>query len=262
MKNRFASHGAFTLIELLVVIAIIALLAGLGHAAYNGVLDKAQTAAEETAAKILATAYQTAAADNDGRFLPALDPQAKGLKNADGKPIMDLAAKDYAFRLAPYFNYALDDTLLVSGNIRQIKEKMKFSRGTPMFDYILSRFPSFGMNRQFVGGIAGQTDTECIRNSAQAATPVIVFASAGTSEISGFGYVGAPQGNWKWQASGWTEGSDPGSFGYVDARHGGKAVVSFLDGSTRLMTIDELRDMRLWSVRAAQADDPDYVPGK
>jgi len=262
MKNRSVFTRAFTLIELLVVIAIIALLGGLGHAAYSSVLGKAQTATEINAAKTLATAYQAAAADHGGRFLPAYDPQAKGLKNADGKPVMDLAAKEYAFRLAPYFNFAVEDTLLVSGNKTQIQEKMKFSPGMPMFDYILSRFPSFGINRQFVGGTAGQADAECMRTSAQAVNSIVLFASAGTSEISGYGYVGAPTGQWRWQGSPWTEGSDPGSFGYVDARHGGKAVVSFLDGSTRLMTIDELKDMRLWSMRAAQANDPNYSPGK
>lgn len=261
MKAPFAQNRGFTLIEVLVVIAIVALLAGLGHAAYSSAMDKAQTAAEVNAAKTLATAYQTAAADNGGRFLPAYDPQAKGLKDAVGKPIMDLAAKDYAFRLAPYFNHAIEDTLLVSGNKQQIQEKMKFSPGMPMFDYILSRFPSFGINRQFVGGVAGQSDVECVRTAAQAVNSIVLFASAGTSEISGYGYVGAPTGNWRWQSSKWSEDSDPGSFGYVDARHGGKAVVAFLDGSTRLMTMDELKDMRLWSVRAAQANDPNYVPG-
>lgn len=261
MKDRRALSGAFTLIELLVVVAIIALLAGLGHAAYHSALEKVQTAAEINAAKTLASAYQAAAADRGGKFLPAYDPQAKGLKNAQGKPIMDLAAKDYAFRLAPYFNHAIEDTLLVSGNKRQIEEKMKFSPGMPMFDYILSRFPSFGINRQFVGGLSGQDDPECIRTSAQAAHSVIVFASAGTSEISGYGYVGAPAGQWKWQDTEWSEDADPGSFGYVDARHGGKAVAAFLDGSTRLLTIDELRDMRLWSMRAAAADNPSYTPG-
>ena len=111
MSYQFSDSRAFTLIELLVVISIIALLGGLGHAAYSSVLGKAQTATEINAAKTLAAAYQAAAADHGGRFLPAYDPQAKGLKNADGKPIMDLAAKEYVFRLAPYFNFAVEDTL-------------------------------------------------------------------------------------------------------------------------------------------------------
>jgi prepilin-type N-terminal cleavage/methylation domain-containing protein/prepilin-type processing-associated H-X9-DG protein len=260
MKTGSVNQRAFTLIELLVVIAIIALLAGLGHAAFSNAMGKAQTAGEVSAAKNLIAAYHAAAADGGGKYLYAYDPKAKGLKGADGKPIMDLAAKDYAFRLAPYFNHAIDDTLLVSGNKRQIQEKMNFSPGMPMFDYIVSRFPSFGINRQFVGGVAGESDPECVRTTAHAANSIVVFASSGTSEISGYGYVGAPTGRWKWQGSDWSADADPGSFGYVDARHGGKAVVAFLDGSTRLMTIKELRDMRLWSMRAAQADDPNYTP--
>lgn len=262
MKNRLTCRRGFTLTELLVVIAMIALLAGLGHAAYSSAVDKAQTAGEVNASRTLIAAYHAAAADDGGKFLAAYDPKAKGLKGADGRPIIDMAAKDYAFRLAPYFNFAIDDTLLVSGNKRQIQEEMNFSPGMPMFDYIVSRFPSFGINRQFVGGVAGENDPECVRSTAQAANSIVAFASAGTREISGYGYVGAPTGRWKWQGSEWSEDSDPGSFGNVDARHGGKAVVAFLDGSTRLMAIDELKDMRLWSMRAAQANNPDYIPGK
>jgi prepilin-type N-terminal cleavage/methylation domain-containing protein/prepilin-type processing-associated H-X9-DG protein len=249
MKKLSSSRQGFTLIELLVVIAIIALLAGLGHATYSSALDKAQTAAEVNAAKTLTTAYQAAAADQGGRLLAAYDYNQKEMKN-----------KEYAFRLAPYFNNATEDTLLVSGNKKQIQEKLKMSPGMPMFDYIVSRFPSLGINRQFVGGIAGEADPECIRTTAQADRSLIVFASAGTSDVSGFGYVRAPSSGW--QGATWKEDSDPGSFGYVDARHGGKAVVAFLDGSTRLMTIDELKDMRLWSMRAAQQNNPGYSPGK
>lgn len=259
MKNRFSGRQGFTLVELLVVIAIVALLAGLGQAAYSSALDKAQAAAEISAAKTLAVAYQTAAADHGGRYLAALDPFAKGLKKANGEPLLDLAAKEYAFRLAPYFNFAIEDTLLVSGNKQQIKEQMNFSPGMPMFDYVLSRFPSFGINRRFVGGIARDSDPECIRTTAQADRSVILFASAGTGDVSGFGYVNAPSTGW--QGATWTEDSSPGSFGFVDARHNGKAVVAFLDGSTRLMTIDELKDMRLWSMRAAQSNNPNYSPG-
>lgn len=259
MKKRSVDQQGFTLTELLVVVAIIAVLAGLGRAAYSSAMDKAQTAAEVNAAKTLATAYQTAAADRGGRYLEAFDPFARGLTKANNQPLSDLAAKEYAFRLAPYFNHAVEDTLLVSGNKQQIQELMNFHPGMPMFDYVLSRFPSFGINRQFVGGVARQNDPECVRTTAQAERSVIVFASAGTSDVAGFGYVRAPSTGWG--AATWSEDSDPGSFGYVDARHGGKAVVAFLDGSTRLMTMDELKDMRLWSVRAAQANDPNYVPG-
>jgi prepilin-type N-terminal cleavage/methylation domain-containing protein/prepilin-type processing-associated H-X9-DG protein len=247
-----SDQQGFTLIELLFVIAIIAVLAGLGHAAYSSAIGKAQTSAEIAASKTLITAYHAAAADNGGKFLPAYDKSAKGVLGSDGKPLkMKLAAYGYAFRLAPYFNYAIDDTLLVSGNKQQI-QKLGYSPGHSLFDYIVSRHPSLGINQDFVGGTAGENDPEAIRTTAQAANSIIAFVSAGSDGEAGFmpgyAYVGAP--------------SAPDNFKFVDARHSGKAVVAFLDGSTRLMTIDELKDMRLWSMRAAQANDPNYSPGK
>ena len=251
--------AAFTLVELLVVTGILAVLAGVGSAAYLVAFDKVKAAAEVSAAKTLTSAYQAAAADNAGRYLPAYDPKAKGVANGRGQNVMAHAGAGYPWRLAPYFGYAIEDTLLVSGNKEQIQKTMNFSPGSTMFDYAVSRFPSLGINRYFVGGEAGKIEQESVRSSAQASHSVIAFVSAGTSEISGYEYVRAPGGNWG--PAPWSEDSDPGDFGHVDARHGGKAVVSFLDGSTRLMSIDELRDMRLWSLKAAQTGNRAYVPG-
>jgi prepilin-type processing-associated H-X9-DG protein len=46
----------------------------------------------------------------------------------------------------------------------------------------------------------------------------------------------------------------------VDGRFDGKAVCAFLDGSVRVLSIDDLRDMRLWSKNAAINNDPNYRP--
>jgi prepilin-type N-terminal cleavage/methylation domain-containing protein len=260
MKKQLPQVRAFTLIELLVVIAIIAVLAGLGQAAYSSAVNKALTAAEVSAARTLTSAYQAAAADSGGRFMLAYDSEAKKVPNGRGGNVMSHAGAGYPWRLAPYFNYAIEDTLLVSGNKQQIQETMSFAPGSTMFDYALSRFPSLGINRFFVGGQNSPAGSEAVRTTAQASQSIIVFVSAGTPEISGYEYVRAPGGNWA--SATWADGADPGNFGHVDPRHGGKAVVAFLEGSTRLMTIDELKDMRLWSMRAAKANDPNYSPGK
>jgi prepilin-type processing-associated H-X9-DG protein len=71
---------------------------------------------------------------------------------------------------------------------------------------------------------------------------------------------GEPGGSWG--GGEWTEDSDPSQFGFVHPRHGGKAIAAFLDGSTRLMTIEDLRDMRLWSRQAAQENNPKYTAGQ
>lgn len=254
----------FTLIELLVVIAILAILAGIGSAALLSAADKVRTAAETTAAKTLISAYQAAAADNGGRYLAARDTGATNVFNAQGEPVNSRQVRArYPFRLAPYFNYAVESTLLAGNNRQQLLEVMNLSRPSgSMYDYGISAFPSFGISRYFVGGTAGQANDECVRTVAQADHSVIAFVSAGSSEIDGYEYVRSPgEPGAGWGAGTWTKDSDPTQFGFVHPRHGGKAIAAFLDGSTRLMTLEDLRDMRLWSRRAAQQDNPTYTVG-
>ena len=256
-------NTGFTLVELLVVIAILAVLAGIGSAALLSAADKGRTAAETTAAKTLISAYQAAAADNGGRYLAARDTSATNVLNGDGKPVSNKQVRArYPFRLAPYFNYAIESTLLAGNNRRQILEVMNLpSPSGSMYDYGVSAFPSFGISRFFVGGTAGQTNDECVSSVAHADHSIIAFVSAGSSEIDGYEYVRSPgEPGSSWGGGQWTKDSDPGNFGFVHPRHGGKAIAAFLDGSTRLLTVEELRDMRLWSRRAAQEDNPNYTP--
>jgi prepilin-type N-terminal cleavage/methylation domain-containing protein/prepilin-type processing-associated H-X9-DG protein len=264
MKKTAHTNQGFTLIELLVVIAILAVLAGIGSAALLSATDKAHTAAEISAAKTLVSAYQAAAADNGGRFLPAFDTSATNVLNGEGKPVSNRQVRArYPFRLAPYFNYAIESTLLAGKNQGQLLKLMNLSKPSgPMFDYGVSTFPSLGINRFFVGGTAGANDPhqECVRTVAMADRSIIAFISAGSTEIDGYEYVrapGAPGGNWS--GGQWTNDSDPSNYGHVHPRHNGKAVAAFLDGSTRLLSLEELRDMRLWSRQAALQDDPAYT---
>ena len=61
-----------------------------------------------------------------------------------------------------------------------------------------------------------------------------------------------------WAPDAWELGADPNDYGHLDARHGRKVVASFLDGSIRSLDVEEMRDMRLWSVKAAMNNDSDY----
>lgn len=263
MPSKTESPSAFTLIELLVAIAVIAVIAAICSAAVHSAIDSASAAAEVSAAKTLAVALQSAAADNGGRYPLAYDSNASDVVNAQGKSISNkLVRARYPFRLAPYFGYDVDGTLLVGKNKTQILKEMNLAGPEGMmYDYGVSAFPSLGINRHFVGG-ASSNSTEAVRSVAQAEHNLIAFASGGNIDVDGYEYVRAPGAPGDpWSSSEWKEGSNPGNYGNVHPRHNNKAVVAFLDGSVRKMGIGELRDMRLWSRNAAIADDPDYVAG-
>lgn len=256
---------AFTLVELLVVVTIFGLLAGISVGAYQKAQVKASQGCEIAAAKSLIQAYQAASAENGGRLLPAKDPTATDVRNAKGQTIsMPEIRSRYPFRLAPYFNYQMDGTVLVNRNETQIIRMMGSSG--PMYDYGLSVFPAMGINRYLVGGSISangtvQYESECVRTLAQADKSVVVFVSAGNPDVDGYEYVTAPMGpGGQWASARWSKGVDAANYGHVDGRYEGKAVCAFLDGSVRVLSIDELRDMRLWSRNAALENNPSYQP--
>ncbi len=62
-----------------------------------------------------------------------------------------------------------------------------------------------------------------------------------------------------WSTKPWTSKSAPGDYGQVDARYNGQAVCAFTDGSVRSLSINDLRDMRLWSRNAASQNNSNYT---
>ena len=262
-----APDSGFSLVELLVAITILGLLAGVSGAAYQKAMVKASLAAEVSAGKSLTQSYLLAASENSGRYLPAYDGTARNqpILNAQGRPLgMSEARCRYPFRLAPYFNNQMDGTILVNRNEAQIIRLMGASGA--MYDYGLSVFPALGINRFLVGGNVNangsvEYSAECIQTLGQAEKSVILFVSAGSTDVDGYEYVTPPNGpRGQWSTAPWKKDSDPGNYGHVAARFDGKAVAGFLDGSVRVLSLDELRDMRLWSRNAALADDPNYRP--
>jgi len=249
------------MIELLVCIAIIAVLGAASVGAVSSVLAKGAETREIAAGKSLITAYLLYASENNGRYLPSFDPTAKDVFNDKGAKItMTAITERYPFRLAPYFEYRLKGTLLVNGNDKQIKKQM-----SAMYDYGVSAFPAFGINRYLVGGLVDQNGNvlfpnECITRQSQSEVSVIAFASAGTIGIDGYEYVKPPNVLVpQWSTAPWVPNGDPGSFGSVRTRKNGKAVCVYLDGSIKQQTVEELRDMRCWSRNAALNNDPNYM---
>lgn len=258
-------RAAFTLVELLVVITILGVLAGLSVAGVSKAMDMAGSVKESAAAKTLVTAYLSAASDNNGFFMPGYDRAAPSIQLPDGSAnLSGPAAQRYPYRLAPYFNYDIKGTLLTSDNATiDVSDH-----------YRVSAFPSFGINYLFVGGdVSSSGDIsnprECLQVAGKEKSSILVFATAagsgggeGSSEetVQGFCKLEPPRYTSRiWAAAPWTRESDPSDYGQMDARHGGKAVCAFSDGSVRKLTVEELKDMRLWSYQAANADKPNYT---
>lgn len=249
---------AFTLIELIMTISIIIILAMIGIASYNTFFNKASMAAEVAAGRNLISAYQSAVGDNNGNYLPARDYTARNVTDANGRvlPMREMRAR-YPFRLAPYFNYKMDGTILVNKNKKQISEI--FGNGS-MYNYGLTVFPAMGINNTFFGGYKLSNgkmmyEGEAITTMANADRVIVAFVSAGVDEIDGYEYIKPP---YYW--GGDENSEEPSENGFVDFRYGKKAIVVFSDGSIRIMGLKELKDMRLWSRKASQENDPNYIP--
>jgi prepilin-type N-terminal cleavage/methylation domain-containing protein len=267
-SSRPREFRGFTLIELLVVIGIIGLLAGMILSATSKAMKASYRVREINAARSLITAYLLAADDNSDELLPGYDLGAASITLPDGTKLSpQVVSERYPFRLAPYFSYQMDGTILVNDNKNQI-EKIA-PTGAPLHNYLISVFPALGINSYFVGGerkTGGPASYpgDCVTKLSQANTSLLVFASAGTGtgtdRVDGYFRITPP--NLKqplWNAAGWTQGVDPGNYGNVDGRYNGKAVCAFLYGNVSLLSIDELRDMRLWNKTAFAQDNPAYA---
>ena len=259
---------AFTLTELLVVVVIVAILAGLGGAGYGKAITAAKKVKEINAGRQLITAYLNYSADHDGQYMPGMDYTVKQTVRRDGSIItMAHICQRYPFRLAPYFNFDMENVLLSSTNEEAI---LKINNGSKsgMYEYLVSAFPSFGMNLYFVGGNVDAMGNlsypnECVSSQAYGSS-ILAFATAGTTDgnirVEGFNILTPPRvESLRWSGKNWQKNDDPSLYGNVDARYNGKAVCAFLDGSVRELSIAELRDMQLWNKNAAQQKDPNYT---
>lgn len=254
---------AFTLIELLVVLAVIAVLSTLGYGVARNATGRARKAREVFAGKSLATAFISTANDSNGHYLLGYDTTAKPITNPGGKVISGELLHRYPYRLAPYFDWNLKDTILVNSNVQQV--------GGDSSGYQISLNPALGMNIFLVGGEMRDAATginwpgECLQLQSMNTAAVIVFASAGydngSTRTNGYFKVSPPQlGGPLWSTAKWTTSSKPANYGQVDARYDGQAVCAFSDGSVRCLSVEEMRDMRLWSIHAAAQNNPNYVP--
>lgn len=254
---------AFTLIELLVALSVIAVLSSLVYAAAQTASNRMRKVHEVAAARNLIIGFLSATSDHGGHYLLGYDETAPAMTAPDGQVISGELAHRYPYRLAPYFNWQLKDTILVNSNSQQV--------GGDASGYTISLNPALGMNIFLVGGELRDAKTginwpgECLTMPSGSAASLLVFASAGYDNagkrINGYFKVVPPKlGGPLWNTAPWNAQSKPADYGFVDARYDGQAVCAFTDGSVRTLSVEDLRDMRLWSRVAADKNDKDYSP--
>jgi len=263
------TQRAFTLVELLVVVVIISLLAGLSSVGAMKALKMASKAEEINGARNLVTGYLAAASDNGGRYLPGFDGSIGFYQSASGEVYHGPEAQRYPWRLADYMSESgMLEAVICGPNKDQVE---------PSNTYEVSNFPAFGINAYFVGGYVSEDagtsgsnqvlyHSDCITHVARTKGSIIAFASSGipveNDVMNGFNRVTPPNiDSGYWSAATAGDGSDPdrSKTGNVHARYNGKAIVAFLDGSVQEKTMEQLDDMRLWSYRAAETNNSDYV---
>ncbi len=270
---------AFTLVELLVVVAIIGMLLALSVPAYRHLSGNARMTMEMSAARQMAMAWNSYAADSKSWVLPGFKPGLPAFQeNGDRIPSgtygggATVSAR-YPWRLAPYLGN--DFYGMYVGDQRAELDRLK-DGPREQYLYFASLYPSLGLNSTFVGGdqeryafipnAPSPLDDFYVKRLSSIRQPekLLLFASARTGAtddgrlVEGYFRLEAPQlAGPQWAAA--YDASDPASFGNLSARHDGAAVCAFTGGHVEAVRADLLRDMRYWS-NAADAPDWKLLP--
>lgn len=268
----------FTLIELLVVVAIIGVLVGILVPALGRARVLAKQTRELKTSGSLMTAYTLYANEHRGAVLPGYASSSMTVPATGASRVLDVRdesgaamygqiARRYPWRIAPYLEYNF------AGLYDDLNLLERYQARSD-YQYVVSLSPSMGINADFVGGKGDPgmgfnsdalslfgafyiTRIDQPRNAAN----LIVFVSArgvdpdGGTPVPGFHVVDAPALNFsRWTSAGFDASKAPENWGHVDARFAGRTVVGFFDGHSDVKSVDDLRDMRLWSDQATTAD--------
>lgn len=278
--------GGFTLIELLVVISIIALLVSILLPA----LSSARKAAQATV--VLASSRQFGVAQAMySHMFKGYYPHEQGWSiptyDVDGSYAGSggIMLSRWPLPFGTLIGKDMFKNIIYEGEGVQLLPGGYWYASGFAGHYPRSLFPSWGLNSHFVGGqtkhlTAGFAAQAVRRPEVEAHSPSKLMAftksrgfagsdwggafglSAPMYEPNGYFYIRSPiQATFTaWPSNGKFKDSDMAStWGYVDFRYEQTTAAGFTDGHSERLTVDEMRDMRLWSDKARRENNPNYT---
>jgi len=225
MKTPRPKHRrGFTLTELLVVVLIIAALAAIVLTGYSRVRSAGDKAAAMSSMRQVQIANASYASDHGGHYV--------SISSKDGNGALSMEW----YRDPEFLSYLTGDTAQTG------KTDASSSVPVSLMDPIVVRSKKKWWDK--LGGSYGLNDTG-IKYQKKDTDPLASLTVSSISDptrtaavLSATNYIAQYAGRLLWQSSA-VEGKT--TDGKVAFRHGGKAVVVYYDGSTGLISMDDLK---------------------